>query len=113
MALRGHPENGEGTGGGALRFADGRDGGRAEGGRGHVAALGIRPASVRTSSALVDGAALATLYRSRVPIGAVVLLVVAALGAAVAALLVSSAGGAVLAWLAQVWDGLTAWVSGR
>ena len=57
VAVRGHPENGEGTGGGALRLAHGRDGGRAEGGRVHVAALGLRPASVRTSSALVDGAA--------------------------------------------------------
>jgi uncharacterized membrane-anchored protein len=58
---------------------------------------------------LVDGAALATLYRSRMPMGAVWLLVVAAVLAAVAALLVSDAGDALLAWLGEVWAGLRGW----
>ena len=61
---------------------------------------------------LLDGAALAALYRSRVPIAAVVLLAVAALAAVATTLMVSNAGDAVLTWLAQVWDGLTAWMGG-
>ncbi|MCY7342034.1 MAG: thiamine pyrophosphokinase [Pseudonocardia sp.] len=55
---------------------------------------------------LVDGRVLATLYRSRVSFGAVVLMIVAALVAVVAALLVSDAGDAVLAWLSQGWLGI-------
>jgi uncharacterized membrane-anchored protein len=55
---------------------------------------------------LVDGQVIASLYRSRISIGAILLMVGAALVAAVAALLVSDAGEAVLAWLTQSWLGL-------
>ena len=55
---------------------------------------------------LVDGQVIASLYRSRISIGAVLLMVGAALVAAVAALLVSDAGEAVLTWLTQTWLGL-------
>jgi uncharacterized membrane-anchored protein len=52
---------------------------------------------------LVDGQVIASLYRSRISIGAIVLMVASALVAVLAALLVSDAGEAVLAWLAQTW----------
>jgi len=59
---------------------------------------------------LVDGSALAALYRSRVPISAIWLMVLGAIAVAVAVLLVSDAGDAVLAWLSQLWAGvLTGW----
>jgi uncharacterized membrane-anchored protein len=50
---------------------------------------------------LVDGHVIASLYRSRVSFGAILLMVASALVAVVAALLVSDAGEAVLAWLSQ------------
>lgn len=56
---------------------------------------------------LVDGTAVATLYRSRVTSGALVLLVAAAVVAVVAALLVSAAGDAVLALVSEVWRRVT------
>ncbi|OZM75554.1 putative cytokinetic ring protein SteA [Pseudonocardia sp. MH-G8] len=55
---------------------------------------------------LVDGQVIASLYRSRISIGAILLMVGAALVAVVAALLVSDAGEAVLTWLTQTWLGL-------
>jgi uncharacterized membrane-anchored protein len=55
---------------------------------------------------LVDGQVIASLYRSRISVGAILLLVGSALVAVLAALLVSDAGEAVLAWLVQVWAGL-------
>jgi uncharacterized membrane-anchored protein len=55
---------------------------------------------------LVDGRVIASLYRSRISIGAILLMVASALVAVLAALLVSDAGEAVLAWLSQVWTGL-------
>jgi uncharacterized membrane-anchored protein len=62
---------------------------------------------------LVDGRVIATLYRSRISFGAILLMVAAALIAVAAALLVSDAGDAVLVWLAHAWSGLaqqvTAW----
>jgi uncharacterized membrane-anchored protein len=62
---------------------------------------------------LVDGRVIATLYRSRISFGAILLMVAAALVAVAAALLVSDAGDAVLVWLAHAWSGLaqqvTAW----
>jgi uncharacterized membrane-anchored protein len=56
---------------------------------------------------LVDGTVLATLYRSRVPLGAIVLLVLGVLAACAVALLVSDAGDAVATWLSgvRVWLG--------
>ncbi|HYH28758.1 MAG TPA: putative cytokinetic ring protein SteA [Pseudonocardia sp.] len=52
---------------------------------------------------LVDGQVIASLYRSRISIGAILLMVASALVAVLAALLVSDAGEAVLAWLTQTW----------
>jgi uncharacterized membrane-anchored protein len=60
---------------------------------------------LQVGGALVDGTALAALYRSRVPVGAIWVLVLAAVLAAVAALLVSAAGDAVLIWLGQLLGG--------
>jgi uncharacterized membrane-anchored protein len=54
---------------------------------------------LQVGGTLVDGAALAVLYRSRVPLTAILLLLLAVLAAAAVALLVSDAGDAVLAWL--------------
>ncbi|WP_214407506.1 putative cytokinetic ring protein SteA [Pseudonocardia lacus] len=65
---------------------------------------------LQVGGALVDGAALAELYRSRVPIGVVWLVVLAAAAAGVAALLVSDVGDAVLFWLAQAWAGALSWM---
>jgi uncharacterized membrane-anchored protein len=61
---------------------------------------------------LVDGRVIATLYRSRVSSGAVLLMVAAAVVAVVTALLVSDAGDAVLVWLSQVWTTLAEQVRG-
>ncbi|GAA2541119.1 putative cytokinetic ring protein SteA [Pseudonocardia hydrocarbonoxydans] len=61
---------------------------------------------------LVDGRVIAALYRSRVSLGAILLMVGAALVAVVAALLVSDAGDAVLNWIAQGWRGLVDGVRG-
>jgi uncharacterized membrane-anchored protein len=61
---------------------------------------------------LVDGRVIASLYRSRVSLGAVVLMVMAALVAVLAALLVSDAGDAVLMWLSQGWLGLVEQIKG-
>lgn len=61
---------------------------------------------------LVDGRVIATLYRSRVSLGAILLMIGAALVAIVAALLVSDAGDAVLAWFAQLGGGLVDLVGG-
>ncbi|MDN5747455.1 MAG: putative cytokinetic ring protein SteA [Pseudonocardia sp.] len=55
---------------------------------------------------LVDGRVIAALYRSRVSLGAILLMVGAAMVAIVAALLVSDAGDAVLVWITQLWTGL-------
>lgn len=57
---------------------------------------------LQVGGTLVDGTVLAALYRSRVPLGAIVLLVLAVLVAGTCALLVSDAGDAVAAWLAAV-----------
>jgi uncharacterized membrane-anchored protein len=54
----------------------------------------------------VDGRVIASLYRSRISVGAILLMTAAAFVAALAALLVSDAGEAVLAWISQVWVGL-------
>jgi uncharacterized membrane-anchored protein len=54
---------------------------------------------LQVGGTLVDGPALAALYRSRVPLAAILLLVLAVLVAVAAALLVSDAGDAVGTWL--------------
>lgn len=67
---------------------------------------------LRLGSKLVDGKAVATLHRSRVSAGAVLLLVLAALVAVGAALAVSGVGGAYLDWAVGVWNSFADWVKG-
>jgi uncharacterized membrane-anchored protein len=55
---------------------------------------------------LVDGRVIASLYRSRISVGAILLMAASALVAVLAALLVSDAGEAVLTWISQVFVGL-------
>ncbi len=62
---------------------------------------------------VVDGAAVAALYRCRVSSGAVLLLVAAALVAVVASLAVSAAGDAVPALLTDVWQRVVSVVGRR
>lgn len=61
---------------------------------------------------LVDGRVIASLYRSRVSLGAILLMIGAAIVAIVAALLVSDAGDAVLAWFTQLGGGVVDLVRG-
>jgi uncharacterized membrane-anchored protein len=67
---------------------------------------------LKLGGALVDGRVIATLYRSRISLGAVLLMIGAALVAVLSALLVSDAGDAVLAWLSQGWLGLFEQIKG-
>lgn len=67
---------------------------------------------LQLGGALVDGRVIAALYRSRVSVGAILLMLTAAVVAVVAALLVSDAGDAVLAWLSQGWFSLFDLVKG-
>ncbi|MGX7828921.1 putative cytokinetic ring protein SteA [Actinokineospora sp. 24-640] len=72
---------------------------------------------LRLGGKLVDGKAVATLHRSRVSMGAVLLLVLAALVALGAALAVSGVGTAYVdwaagVWAAGVWDSITDWIKG-
>jgi uncharacterized membrane-anchored protein len=61
---------------------------------------------------VVDGAAVATLHRSRVSFGAVVLLVLAALVAVTVALVVSGVGGAYVDWAVDTWTDFVSWIKG-
>ena len=61
---------------------------------------------LQVGGALVDGRVIAALYRSRISLGGILLMIGAVVVAVVAALLVSDAGDAVLAWLSQVWERL-------
>lgn len=65
---------------------------------------------LQVGGALVDGRVLASLYRSRISTGAILLMIAAAVVAIGAALLVSDAGDAVLDWVVRTWDGLVALV---
>ena len=67
---------------------------------------------LQLGGALVDGHVIAALYRSRISVGAILLLIGAAVIAVVAALLVSDAGDAVLDWLSQGWSGFYETVKG-
>jgi uncharacterized membrane-anchored protein len=67
---------------------------------------------LKLGSRLVDGKAVATLHRSRVSVGAVVLLVLAALIAVTVALVVSGVGGAYVAWAVNTWQDLISWIKG-
>jgi uncharacterized membrane-anchored protein len=53
---------------------------------------------------LIDGRAAAAMYRSRVSVGAVLLMVLAALVAVTTALLVSGVGGALSVLVNHVWS---------
>ncbi|HEY3895275.1 MAG TPA: putative cytokinetic ring protein SteA [Pseudonocardiaceae bacterium] len=59
---------------------------------------------LRLGGKLVDGHAAAVLYRSRVSVGAVLLMVLAALVAVAVALLVSNVGGAFGVLVSNAWD---------
>ena len=63
-------------------------------------------------SKIVDGKAVATLHRSRVSIGAVLLLVLAALVAVAVALAVSGVGGAYADWAVDTWHSFVSWIEG-
>jgi uncharacterized membrane-anchored protein len=63
---------------------------------------------LKLGSKVVDGRAVASLHRSRVSFGAVVVLVLAALAAVFVALAVSGVGGAYLGWAVDTWKGLFA-----
>ncbi|AIG75738.1 Conserved putative membrane protein [Amycolatopsis japonica] len=67
---------------------------------------------LKLGTKLVDGKAVATLHRSRVSIGAIVLLVVATLVAVAAALLVSDVGSVYLDWIRDTWNSFIAWGKG-
>ncbi|MFJ8917367.1 putative cytokinetic ring protein SteA [Amycolatopsis sp. NPDC102389] len=67
---------------------------------------------LKLGTKLVDGKAVATLHRSRVSIGAIVLLVLAALVAVAAALLVSDVGSVYLDWIRDTWNSFIAWGKG-
>ncbi|MCW2719716.1 putative cytokinetic ring protein SteA [Pseudonocardia sp.] len=61
---------------------------------------------------LVDSRVIATLYRSRISTGAILLLIGAAVVAVLAALLVSDAGDAILAWVSTSWAALVETIKG-
>ena len=67
---------------------------------------------LKLGSKVVDGKAVATLHRSRVSVGAVLLLVLAALVAVAVGLAVSGVGDAYLDWLVNTWHTFTNWVGG-
>ena len=67
---------------------------------------------LQVGGAIVDSRVIAALYRGRVSMGAIVLMIVAVLVAAGAALLVSTAGDALVVWLHQCWNGLFAMIKG-
>jgi len=67
---------------------------------------------LKVGSKLVDGKAVATLYRSRVSTLAVILLVVAAVAAIVIALLISDAGQVYLDHGVALWNSFYNWAKG-
>jgi uncharacterized membrane-anchored protein len=67
---------------------------------------------LKLGSKVVDGKAVATLHRSRVSVGAVVLLVAAALLAVAVGLAVSGVGAAYLHWFGDTWRDVTNWIGG-
>jgi uncharacterized membrane-anchored protein len=67
---------------------------------------------LKLGSKVVDGKAVATLHRSRVSLGAVVVLVLAALIAVLVALAVSGVGSAYADWAADTWNSFVTWIKG-
>lgn len=68
---------------------------------------------LRLGGRVVDGRAVAALYRGRVSAGAMLLLVLAAGTAVAAALLVSDIGGAYVSLIADRWQDLVTWARAR
>jgi uncharacterized membrane-anchored protein len=67
---------------------------------------------LKLGSKVVDGKAVATLHRSRVSVGAVVVLVLAALIAVAVGLAVSGVGSAYADWMVDTWHSVTNWIGG-
>jgi len=67
---------------------------------------------LKLGATLIDGKAVAALYRNRISAGAVALLVVAALVAVVAALLVSGVGGNYVDLAVDLWNDFVNWARG-
>ena len=67
---------------------------------------------LKLGSKVVDGKAVATLHRSRVSVGAVALLVLAALTAVGVGLAVSGVGAAYAEWFVNTWHSFTNWIGG-
>ncbi len=67
---------------------------------------------LRLGSKLIDGHAAAAMYRSRVSVSAVLLMVLAALVAVTVALLVSNVGGAFGVLASDSWNNAVSWVKG-
>ncbi|SHG64631.1 putative cytokinetic ring protein SteA [Streptoalloteichus hindustanus] len=67
---------------------------------------------LRLGAKLVDGRAVATLHRVRVPTPAVVLLVLAAVAVVAVALLVSGVGGVYVDHVSGTWNDIADWVGG-
>jgi len=67
---------------------------------------------LKLGAKIVDGKAVATLHRSRVSVGAVALLVIAALVAVAVGLAVSGVGGAYLDWTVNTWNSFISWIEG-
>lgn len=67
---------------------------------------------LKLGSKVVDGKAVAALHRSRVSVGAVVVLVLAALVAVAVGLAVSGVGDAYADWFVTTWHAFTNWTGG-
>jgi uncharacterized membrane-anchored protein len=67
---------------------------------------------LRLGGKLVDGKAVAALYRGRVSAGAVLVMVLAVALAVAAALLVSDVGGVYAALVGEIWDDVVSWTKG-
>ncbi|MGH3758654.1 putative cytokinetic ring protein SteA [Actinophytocola sp.] len=67
---------------------------------------------LKLGSKIVDGKVVAALHRSRVSLGAVVVLVLAALVAVAVALAVSGVGVAYAGWAADTWNSFVTWIEG-
>jgi uncharacterized membrane-anchored protein len=68
---------------------------------------------IRVGSRLLDADGVARLYRNRISVFALLMLVVAALAAIVVVLVVADKGNPYLSDLKQWWDDAIDWVQGR
>jgi uncharacterized membrane-anchored protein len=77
---------------------------------------GSNPSTILTrlklGSKIVDGKVVAALHRSRVSLGAVVVLVLAALLAVAVAVAVSGVGGVYADWAVDTWNSFVTWTKG-